>query len=67
MRPRMHLILGVLLLLLALVLAAHGAGPVRATGMPQFALPKTAHLQFDAAMQMSDRDSASGLAMTASG
>ena len=67
MRPRLQLILGVLLLLLALVLAAYGAGPVRATGLPQFALPQTAHLQFDGSLRVSDRESASAMALTASG
>ncbi len=67
MKSRLPLILGVLLLLLSLVLAARGAGPVGATGLPQFVLPQTAHLQFDASMHLNDRDSASTIAMTASG
>lgn len=67
MRTRLPLILGVLLLLLSLVLAARSAGPVGAAGLPQFVMPQTAHLQFDAAMHLNDRDSASVLTMTAAG
>jgi hypothetical protein len=66
-KSRLPLILGVLLLLLSLVLAARGAEPVGATGAPHFTVPQTAHLQFDGAMRVSDRDSASAMAITASG
>lgn len=67
MKSRLHLVLGVLLLVFALFLVARNAAPVGATNLPEFIVPKAAHLHFDASRYLNDCDSVSAMTVITSG